>query len=121
MNKIFTLLLLFITVSVSNAGTPGETPAFHSEKAMFRQAERYFVKQDYEHAAPLYAQLISTHPDHYKLNYCYGICLLIMDKDKTSALKYLEAASGSILVWDDVWYYLGRAYQLTGDYEKSIS
>ena len=115
------LLFIIIFCCSLRAGMAGDKPAHPSEKAIFKQAERHFVKKEYEQALPLYARLITAHGDNYKLNYCYGICLLITDKDKALSVKYLEEASRSILVWDDVWYYLGRAYQLCGDYPKSIS
>lgn len=120
MNKIFTLTFLLLVSFYANGINPTGQSKGTSEKSMFKQAEKYFLKKDYEKATPLYAQLVSTHTDNYKLNYCYGICLLITDKDKSKAVKYLEAASKSIVVWDDVWYYLGRAYQLNGDFNKSL-
>jgi len=121
MNKFLSLLFICLTVSLARAGTSETKNSFSSEKAMFKQAERYYVKKEFEKAKLLYAQLISNHKDNYKLNYCYGICLLITDKDKASAVKYLEEASKSIHVWDDVWYYLGRAYLLNGEYTKALS
>jgi hypothetical protein len=121
MNTIFKLLILLLPVTLTQAGTPEKNSGFSSEKAMFKQAERYYVKKEFESAKPLYAQLISNHKDNYKLNYCYGICLLITDKDKPMAIKYLEEASKSPMVWDDVWYYLGRAYSLNNEYNKALS
>ncbi len=114
------LLFMIVFSCFFRSGMARDKTANPSERAMFKQAERHFVKKEYEQALPLYARLISAHGDNYKLNYCYGICLLITDKDKALSVKFLEEASKSILVWDDVWYYLGRAYQLCGDYPKSI-
>ena len=57
-----------------------------------KTAESYFLSKHYDKATPLYAQLVSNHPNNYKYNYYYGVCLLITDKDKAKAVKYLEMA-----------------------------
>lgn len=120
MKKNLLLLFVIFPVTFLLAGNPGNNEKGPSERSLFKQAERYYVKKDYESAIPLYKQLVASHSDNYRLNYGYGICLLISSKDKAEALRYLQEASKSSLVMDDVWYYLGRAYQLNEDFDNSI-
>ena len=61
-----------------------------------KMAEKYFLSKNYDKATPLFAQLVSNHPNNYKYNYYYGVCLLIIEmcfkiqlKFKSSIIVYL--------------------------------
>jgi tetratricopeptide (TPR) repeat protein len=104
--KLCTVVLLvaamFVSVSTVIAG--GE-----SEHQRAKTAEKMFLAKQYEKAAPLYAQLVSSNPKNYKYNYYYGICLTIIGKDKSQALPYLEAALQHPKTPEEIYYYIGRA------------
>lgn len=85
-----------------------------------KMAERYFLSKNYDKATPLFAQLVSNHPNNYKYNYYYGVCLLITDKDKDKAVKYLETAVQKPKTPDEIFYYLGKAYHLNYMFEEGI-
>ena len=85
--RLVTVVLLvfavFATIGTIKAGGV-------SEHQRSKTAEKYFLAKQYEKAAPLYAQLVSSNPKNFKYNYYYGICLTIIGKDKNQALPYLE-------------------------------
>ena len=85
-----------------------------------KMAERYFLSKNYDKATPLFAQLVSNHPNNYKYNYYYGVCLLITNKDKDKAVKYLESAVMKPKTPDEIFYYLGKAYHLNYMFEEGI-
>src|SRR4051812_24241016 len=69
--------------------------SFKSEGELRKNADRSFRNEDYVTALPSYSQLLSLNQRDAKLNYRYGVCLLMADKDKGSAYNYLEFASHS--------------------------
>ncbi len=85
-----------------------------------KMAERYFLSKNYDKATPLFAQLVSNHPNNYKYNYYYGVCLLITNKDKDKAVKYLESAVMKPKTPDEIFYYLGKAYHLNYMFDEGI-
>lgn len=92
-----------------------------SEAQRARTAEKYFVAKQFDKAAPLFAQLVSSNPKNYKYNYYYGICLLITGKDKNMAIPYLEAAMQNPKTPEDIYYYYGRACHLTYRFNESLA
>ena len=115
--KLFTVVLLLsaICVSVSTVLAGGE-----SEHQRAKAAEKLFLAKQYEKAAPMYAQLVSSNPKNYKYNYYYGICLTIIGKDKKEALPYLEMALQNPTTPEEIYYYIGRALHYTYRFDEAI-
>lgn len=115
--KLCTVVLLvaamFVSVSTVIAG--GE-----SEHQRAKTAEKMFLAKQYEKAAPLYAQLVSSNPKNYKYNYYYGICLTIIGKDKSQALPYLEAALQHPKTPEEIYYYIGRALHYNYRFDEAM-
>lgn len=91
-----------------------------SEQQRAKAAEKLFVAKQYDKAAPLYAQLVSSNPKNYKYNYYYGICILISGKDKEQSLPYLKAAMQNSKTPEDIYYYMGRALHYTYRFDESL-
>lgn len=85
-----------------------------------KQAEKLFLAKQYDKAAPLFAQLLSSNPKSYKYNYYYGICLTIIAKDKSQALPYLDIAMQNPKTPEEIYYYMGRALHLNYRFEESL-
>lgn len=115
--KLFTVVLLLsaICVSVSTVLAGGE-----SEHQRAKAAEKLFLAKQYEKAAPLYAQLVSSNPKNYKYNYYYGICLTIIGKDKREALPYLETALQHPKTPEEIYYYIGRALHYSYRFDEAV-
>jgi hypothetical protein len=106
--------VLFIKTDNALGGVP-------SEAQRARTAEKYYVAKQFDKAAPLFAQLVSSNPKSYKYNYYYGICLLITGKDKNLAIPYMEAAMQNPKTPEDIFYYYGRACHLTYRFNESLA
>ena len=83
-----------------------------------REAVRMFVNKQYVRALPLFAQLVANHPENFKFNYYYGVCLLIADKDKVRAVHHLEASLKNPKSPEEVYYYLAKAYHSSYMFEE---
>ncbi len=85
-----------------------------------KEALSIFKEGNYEEAEQAYASLLKRYSREVKYNYYYGICLLKNNNDIPQAVKCLKysALKG---VSRDVFYYLGRAYQLSYRFEEAIS
>lgn len=118
MKKKLILLVLLVCVLFTNSITA--LAGNMSEGQRSKTAEKYFLSKQYDKAAPLFAQLVSSNPKNYKYNYYYGICLLIVGKDKNQALPYLEAAMENPKTPEDIYYYYGRACHLTYKFNESL-
>lgn len=116
-NKIKTVVLvvsaIFMTSGILLAG--GE-----SEHQRAKAAEKLFLAKQYEKAAPMYAQLVSSNPKNYKYNYYYGICLTIIGKNKQEALPYLEAALQHPKTPEEIYYYIGRTLHYTYRFDEAM-
>ena len=115
-NRLYILLVFLFAGSISVAQ---KSPA--SEADLKKQAEKFFEKQNYEEASPMYSQLLSLYPREAIYNYRYGICLLMSGRDKTGAATYLEAAAKVKETDPDVYFYLGRSYMFMDHYNEAIN
>ena len=87
-----------------------------------KQAEKYFKNESFIEATPLFLRLLSLEPRNPNYNYKYGTCLLYNSDEKKKAFKYLNyAVSKSQNVEDEAFYYLGKAYHLTFQFDKAIT
>ncbi len=80
----------------------------------------YFKAGNYSDAEKVYDYLLGKYPRDSKYNFYMGICQLKNRSDISSAIKKLNYARIKG-VSKDVYYYLGRAYQLSYNYEEAIS
>ncbi len=114
-------LLCLLIISMMFIYGDGFAQAFKSEADLRKQAEKNFNNEDYAAALPQYSQLLSLNQKDTKLNYRYGVCLLMADKDKTSAYNYLEFASRDPKSENEVYFYIGKAQQLKYRFDDAIS
>lgn len=109
---IFIITLLFM-----------QTLAFGQEtkEDIEKRANSFFNKEMYVEATPLYLHLVSLEPRNPNYNYKYGTCLLFNSEEKQQAFRYLNYAvnSGQDLELE-AYYFLGKAYHLTYQFDKAI-
>ncbi|MEP7265031.1 MAG: hypothetical protein ABI772_11065 [Bacteroidota bacterium] len=113
-SKLITGLFLFTLIFVF-ANTASATDQVRSKTAV-----RLFVNKQYAQAMPMFAQLVANHPSNYKYNYYYGVCLLVVDKDKAKAVQYLENSLKNPKSPEEVYYYLARAYHMNYMFDEGI-
>ena len=102
-------------------------------KALFIEAESYFLFEEYNEALPIYLKLIKTDPENANLKYRTGRCYLNLPGEKDKSLNYLKDAvknttpkykEGSYREKEapvDAYFYLGDAYRINNMLEKAIS
>ncbi|MBM3436505.1 MAG: hypothetical protein FJY07_09860, partial [Bacteroidetes bacterium] len=84
-------------------------------------AKTLFEKKDYQNALPLYAQLVSVHPENAEYNFCLGVCTLFGDrKDKKKPIRYLNNAAPSMKDNAELNYYLGLAYHQNQEFANAM-
>lgn len=92
-----------------------------TEEDIKEKADELFKKEAYVEATPFYLRLLSLQPRDYNYNYRYGTCLLFNADRKQDAFKYLNYASKGSDVEKEVFYFLGKAYHLSFQFDKAIT
>ncbi len=100
---------------------PAQEP---SQKASRNSAMDAFSKGDYEKAYNDFAELLRSYPRDPLYKYYSGISLIRLPRDPDKAVSLLKDAAE----WQadikpvpaDVWFYLGRAQQMSGNYSEAV-
>ena len=79
-----------------------------------------FRQGDYEQAYEMYSKLITKSPKDSRYNFYLGICEIKTNKNISGAVKHLKYAAIRGIS-RDVYYYLGRAYQLNYNFKEAIA
>lgn len=108
-----------ILVLLSILGT-GTFFAQETEAQLKTKADQFFQKQDFVAATPAYLQLLALQPRSPEYNYKYGTCLLYNSRKKQDALKYLEFATANPSVDPEAFYFMGKAYHLSYQFDEAI-
>ncbi len=80
----------------------------------------YFKAGDYNNAEKVYGYLLDKYPRDARYNFYMGICQVKNRSDISGAVKKLNYARIKG-VSKDVYYYLGRAFQLSYNFDEAIS
>ena len=91
-----------------------------SFKKVEKNADAYFQVKSYHAAIPLYQQLLEALPNDPQISFKLGLSYL-ETLDHQEALKYILAAYESDPAVDqDIYYYLGRVYQLNYLFQNAL-
>lgn len=112
-------LLHSVLILFSILGT-GILFAQETEAQLKSKADQFFQKQDFVSATPAYLQLLALQPRSPEYNYKYGTCLLYNSRKKQDAIKYLEFATANPSIEPEAFYYMGKAYHLTYQFDEAI-
>lgn len=119
-NKVKVAIMLIIIGMGSLTFAQDKT---QTEEDIIIKAQHFFNAQEYQHAMPLFAQLVSIHPENPDYNYKFGICTLFGEReDKNRPIRYLKIASQTIGISDnlEIYYYLGLAYHQNQDFSEAM-
>src|SRR5690554_2648379 len=112
--KLHITLLFFLIGSF-------QLSAQETKEDIEKKALSYFQNEQFIEATPLYLRLLSLEPRNPNYNYRYGTCLLYNSSEKQDAFKYLNySVQKSNEVENEAYYYLGKAYHLTYQFDKAI-
>src|SRR5688572_3278110 len=84
-------------------------------------ADEHFENGNFLFAIPAYQNELKKTPDNIKVKYKLGICYLNTRISREEAVTYLEEASKSSKVDEEVWFFLGRAYHLNNRIEEALA
>lgn len=108
-NRVALILLMFV----------GATVFGQSQKELLRLADNYFKSENYEEALPLYKKLVNMIPTNTTYCYKYGSCVVMLNKNNREALDYLLQAEKNGKTDKEIAFFVGKAYQNEGEYEKA--
>ncbi|MFO7370126.1 MAG: tetratricopeptide repeat protein [Bacteroidales bacterium] len=101
-------------------------------KAVFVEAESYFLFEEFRDALPLYQRILVADPDNFNINYKIGICYLNDVYQVQKSISYLEKAVTGISSSSkptsfkerqappEAYYYLGNAYRANNRLDDAI-
>jgi Tol biopolymer transport system component len=126
--KLRSYLQLFILIIFTTAASAQSTKEL---KEIFKQAESYYLFEEYELANQLYI-LLET-PDNLNIKYKIGTCYLNIPDEKDKAIPYLEEAVRNASYEAkpesfkekraplDTYFCLAKAYMISNDLEKGMN
>lgn len=114
------LLPVLILLQVRNQEIFAQKP-FESEKDLQREADRFFRNKQYVQAYPLYSQLLSIYPDNVEYDFRFSVSMLYAEPEPDKAVPYLEYSSSKPGCDKEVFYHLGKGYQLTYRFREAIN
>lgn len=91
-----------------------------TEQKLLDLADQLLKKQDYLEALSRYDSLYQKHKDNLYLGYLLGVCDIYDPHFSGSADKLIKAAEPLMAKLPDYYYYLGRAYEETDQFDKAI-
>jgi tetratricopeptide (TPR) repeat protein len=128
LNPKFTVIMLILAAFTFTAhNQPAE-----DIKAIFLEAESYYLFEEYKDALPLYQKILAEDPENYNINYKVGICYLNDPYLSNKSVKYLEKASAHIdpkcnqnslkerSAPPEALFYLGNAYRINNRLDEAI-
>lgn len=89
-------------------------------KPQMKEADKLFKNEQYDAALNEYKKLLTITPQDVDLNYKYGACVVMLNKDNKQALKMLLYAKEKGKTDKEVAYFIGRAYENDGQFDKAI-
>jgi hypothetical protein len=104
------------------AKKPTRTPEeAQKDQEDLKQAKSLYDNSTYQLAALLYQEIESRVDLDAVNSYYYGISLYHSKKDKTTCIRFLEAAVNGKNVPMDVYYYLGKANDMSYKFTSAIN
>ena len=110
-----------IIIALLFLGLGGFSQTVNGKKTEIEDAHEHFNNSNFLMAIPIYKVELKKDPDNKKIKYKLGICYLHTRINYSQAITYLEDYSRESKADDDVWYYLGRAYQLNNKLAEAIT
>lgn len=110
------ILLVLLLMSLS-----GVSQTVNGQRTELEDAHEHVDNNNFLMAIPIYKVELKKDPDNKKIKYWLGICYLHTRLNYGLALSYLEDYSKDPKGEEDVWLYLGQAYQLNYRLAEAIS
>lgn len=101
-------------------------------KNWFQAAQEHMLYEEYNEALKKYALIESHNQLNSNVAFSMGMCYMNLGNQIENAIPYLEKATTNtsatykegnykeVAAPEEAWFYLGKAYRLTGQYTKAI-
>lgn len=83
-------------------------------------AQDMFDDLNFNMAYPFLNQLLSNHPEDFRLKYMVGICSLVKPEENKRALELLSDVYKNNKSAEDIEYYVALAYHYNDKFEEAI-
>jgi len=115
------LFILFLIASISNVFSQED-----AEEIIYLAEENIF-EENFENAIKLYKEILNENPDNAEINFKIGFCYLNIHNSRDKAIPYFETAienynkkKNKLITPVEMYYYLGKAHHINGDYVTAI-
>jgi len=100
--------------------TTGTLLSQESEQELKETADKLFFDEKYIEAKPYVERLLALQPRSFDYQFKYGTCLLYNGYKKTDAFKYLQYSVTDPNINVAAYFFLGKAYHLTYNFNEAI-
>ena len=111
--------LLSLIILITFAGNLQATTKKHAKKKS-KLADEYIKSHQYEQAAVILEEIVKAHPHNYKAKMKLGICYLEAPERHIDALNVFKDIFEHKPKTKNIYYYLGRAYQLDYKFDEAF-
>jgi len=120
------LLSAFLLVSITQGQDEKKI------KQLYKDADTHFLYEEFDLALPFYLKLIGEGWENANIYNSLGMCYLNTPGQESLAIPYLEKAVTNVSsnykegnykeekAPDEAWFYLGKAYRITDQFDKAI-
>ncbi|HAN78743.1 MAG TPA: hypothetical protein DCQ31_13765 [Bacteroidales bacterium] len=123
---LFAVFMLLVQLIEAQVIYPDEPTKDKQKKTT--SVESFFVEEEnLELSIPMYEKLLIYEPENSALNYKLGFCYLnsVLDKERSidyflKAIKFMNNTDSANTAPKEVYFYLARAYRVTGKYLEAI-
>lgn len=93
------------------------------ERRTLKKARKSLQKEDYPNAKKLYSKLVNHNPKAANYSYENGLSYFFSNKDKEKSIPLFESSITNMAddTIPEAFFYLGRAYHLNQEFEKSTN
>ena len=120
MNSISKITVLSIVLLIFGSSVVAEKVS-SEERKLYKKAKKFLVKENYIEAKDNYTKLVALAPNNDLYNFEAGLSYYFSDVQRTKSISYFETAlkNSKEDTIPELKYYLGRAYHLNSEFEKS--
>lgn len=113
-SKIFIFILIFNLVSFSQTEESGK-----SFDELLREAKIMYADKNYLHALHRYELLDEMEPGDTAIQYALAVCYIDVVLKVDKAIQYLENIKQQGGISSNLYYYLGKAFNLTNELDSA--
>ncbi|HOZ88070.1 MAG TPA: hypothetical protein PL029_09940, partial [Bacteroidia bacterium] len=112
---------VFIISIILLSSCPVFSQTLNGKRTEIEDADEHFNQRNYPMAIPVYKVELKKDPENNKIKYKLGICYLNTRINYSQSITYLEEYAKDPKADEEVYFFLGRAYQLNNKLTEAIA